>query len=173
MSHLTILRGLPGSGKTTFALAELKRTGNAIRVNRDELRIILHGPDAKWSGERERVTAAAETAIVRDALLNKKNVIIDDTNLLGSGTARWTELAASLATVHIEDFTKTVSIEECIARDRGRSGKARVGRGVIERMALQAGLIDLGGLNRVAIIDVDGTLSCLDHRLVYMLEPKD
>ena len=135
---------------------------------------MLHGPDAKWSGAREKLTVNAERIIVMDALANGKNVIVDDTNLLGSGTARWQDLARiSNADFTVKDFT-IVPIAECIRRDALRAGKARVGRGVIERMALQAGLIDLSLYDRVAVVDIDGTLSCLDHRLSYLDEtPKN
>ena len=172
MPKLFILKGLPGSGKSTYALEELRRDGNTIRVNRDELRTMLHG-NLKWSGTREKATVAAEKAIVRDALLRGQHVIVDDTNLLGSGVKRWQEFATSDAHVEIVDFTD-VSIATCIERDRLRTGTARVGRGVIERMALTSGLIDLSKHDKVAIVDVDGTLANLDHRLHFLeRQPKD
>ena len=127
-------------------------------------------------------------AIAEDALNRKYSVVVDDTNLTENGVAAWKRVgervqgdsvtdAVNGDTVYvrfeIKDFTD-VPITECIERDSRRSGKARVGRGVIERMALKAGLIDLSKLDKVAIVDVDGTLSCLDHRLHFIQqEPKD
>ena len=168
MPKLTCLRGCPGSGKSTWAFEELKRTGNSVRVNRDSLREMLHGFDAKWSGAREKLTVNAERIIVMDALANGKNVIVDDTNLLGSGTSKWEDLARiSGADFVVKDFTG-VPIAECIQRDAQREGKARVGRGVIERMALFGGLIDLSSCDKVAIVDIDGTIANLDHRLHFI-----
>ena len=174
MPKLVVCKGLPGSGKSTWAEAELKRSGNTVRVNRDDLRLMLHH-GLKWSGDREKLTVSAERAIVQAALLAHKNVIVDDTNLLGAGPARWEQFAHDLnqlvpskVTVEIKDFTD-VPLSVCIERDRYRTA-SRVGRGVIERMALSAKLIDLSLYDKVAIVDIDGTLANLDHRLHY-LEP--
>ena len=195
MPKLVLLRGLPGSGKSTYAQELLAKHGNMIRVNRDELRECLH-KGLKWTGARESATISAEMAIAADALSRKYSVVVDDTNLTENGVAAWKRLAVQCDCVHeldsildadtpetatkrirvyfeIKDFTD-VPIDECVKRDALRSGKARVGRGVIERMALKACLIDLSKLDKVAIVDVDGTLACLDHRLHFIQrEPKD
>lgn len=189
--RLVVLRGLPASGKSTYARELMAKSGNMIRVNRDDLRPMLHG-GAAWSNEREKATVSAEIAIVEDALRNGRNVIVDDTNILGRGPDLWKEQVVCWnrqlqieadeddhntprhIRMDITDLTHTVSIEECITRDAAREGKARVGRGVIERMALFGGLIDLSKEDKVAIIDVDGTLANLDHRLWHLnAVPKD
>lgn len=179
MPKLVVLTGLPGSGKTKWALDQMRKSGNIVRVNRDELRAMLHG-DAKWSGDREKITVAAEMSIVRENLIAGRNVIVDDTNVLGAGTSKWEQFVAngdgfrSTTSITVMDLMERTSIEQCIERDASREGKARVGRGVIERMALFGGLIDLSQLEKVAVIDVDGTLSNLDHRLHFIqTTPKD
>ena len=49
---LLLLKGLPASGKTTFAKELVRSDGNWIRVNKDDLRNMLHG--GKWQSSRER-----------------------------------------------------------------------------------------------------------------------
>ena len=45
MLKIIITRGIPGSGKTTWAKDVVKENSNYIRINRDDLRIMLIG---KW-----------------------------------------------------------------------------------------------------------------------------
>jgi hypothetical protein len=62
------------------------------------------------------------------------------------------------------DLTQ-IPIDECIRRDRCR-GNDRVGRAVIENMALRYNLLPkLQIRTRIAIFDIDGTLANIDHRL--------
>lgn len=180
MPKLTIFKGLPGSGKSTMATDLLCKNSNTIRVNRDNLRKMLHG-DVKWSPTREKLTVEAEKSIVCSALLTGTSVVIDDTNILGQGTSLWTNVALEIGKLtgktvptDIVDLTTRVSIMECIRRDGLRHEPNCVGRGVIERMALQGQLIDLSIYDKIAIVDIDGTLADLTHRLHYLQEtPKN
>src|SRR5262245_49221920 len=101
MATLTITRGLPGSGKTTWAKAQPR----AVRVNRDELRKMLHGG---WTGESwaERHVTAAQRAAVEALLRNGVDVICDDTNLRAKVVRELAELASECgASVSLVDFT--------------------------------------------------------------------
>lgn len=174
MPKLICFSGLPGSGKTTMARNRMVEDGNAVRLNRDELRAMLH--TGRWSGAKEKVTKRIQREAAIAALKMGRNVIIDDTNILGSGIAPWEQLARELRTdgdgrnVEFEhvDLTGRVTIDECIRRDVRRGEPAQVGRGVIDRMALFGDLIDLDVDVPVAIIDIDGTLADLRHRLHYI-----
>lgn len=173
MPKLVVMRGLPGSGKSTIAREMVKSDGNMLRVNRDELRRMLH-PDLHWTKEREKRTVDAEKKIVVSALDKGVNVVVDDTNILGAGIDLWKTVLwdncqqLSDSVFSVMDLTKTVPIEECIQRDRMRFGNECVGRGVIDRMALFGGIIDFSKEERVAVVDIDGTLANLDHRLKYI-----
>lgn len=171
MPDLIICKGLPGSGKTTWALKQVQSRGNTIRVNRDSLRLMLHGT-SKYTVTRERMTIQAEREIARAALLSNQHVIVDDTNMKSETVRDWFNFADVLINelqlnidISIEDFT-TVSLGECIERDRMRENN--VGRAVIENMALRSGGIPLEHYNKVVICDIDGTLANLDHRLNYI-----
>jgi tRNA uridine 5-carbamoylmethylation protein Kti12 len=49
--HIIICRGVPASGKTSFAKNFIEKNQNYIRVNRDDIRKMIHC--TKWNTERE------------------------------------------------------------------------------------------------------------------------
>lgn len=153
MARIRMLRGLPGSGKTTEARKIVREDGNSARVNRDDIRAMLF--DSVWTGKRESIVVAVEKAIVETLLAYKHVAIVDDTNLTDKHWNMWKSLAEDLE-VQITQTTMCVSREECIRRDSLRPKP--VGEAVINRMALNAGLIDFGD-KPIVIVDVDGTLS--------------
>ena len=76
MTTLTITRGLPGSGKTTWA----RQQAGAVRVNRDDLRRMLHGGLIGQGWAEVQVTLASGRRS-RPCCGPGVNVICDDTNL--------------------------------------------------------------------------------------------
>ena len=129
-----VMRGLPGSGKSTRA-AELSREVGAEIVNRDNLRMALHG--VWWSGDpsKEDEVTFFEKSLVVDNLKKGDSVIIDATHLHPSAVRAWETLAAEYgAEIQIVDvFT---GVDECIKRDAARAarGERAVGAEVILRM---------------------------------------
>lgn len=128
------MQGLPGSGKTTKAKEILKTDGNAVRINRDSLREMLH--DGKWSGSKEKRTKDAARELAVMFLKDGVNVIIDDTNLNEGTIQSWKDLVKDLAKV--ECVKMDTPLEECIERDAKREKK--VGKAVILEMAMMAGI---------------------------------
>jgi predicted kinase len=125
---LTITRGLPGSGKTTWA----KQQPDLTRVNRDDLRRMLHG--GALGGAAEVQVTTAQRAAIAALLRSGVDVVCDDTNLRSRVVRELAELALSCgADWHVQDFTD-VPVEECIRRDALRDGDARVGEDVIRGM---------------------------------------
>lgn len=156
---LTILRGLPASGKSTRAAELLKTSGNSVRLNRDLLRTMLHCD--RWSPRLEGVTKDAERALAKAALAKGLNVVIDDTNLADGTVESWKQLAKECgATVVIE--TIDTPLAACLARDRSR--EKRVGDHVIYGMAMQYGRYQEPE-EGIVLCDLDGTLANIDHRL--------
>lgn len=179
MAKLVITRGLPGSGKTTWAKAQ----PNTVRVNRDELRRMMHGGHT-GEGWAERQVTLAQRAQV-DALLRAGvNVICDDTNLRGRIVKELAELALMAgAEVTLEDFTR-VPVEECIERDATRPESEQVGPDVIRRMharylAGERAAIELPKAVRIEkyepsldlpaaiLVDLDGTVAIMGRRSPY------
>lgn len=137
---LTMCRGLPGSGKTTWALKQLeyKILGETVRVNQDEIRKELGWISwATWdfSSEAEKRVYVLKAHRIADALTKGLNVISDDTNFGRKRKVEMTDLARVCgADFRIQDFTK-VPIDQCIRWDASRPEHARVGERVIRKMA--------------------------------------
>jgi predicted kinase len=127
---LTITRGLPASGKTTWARARQASDPTVVLVSRDELRATLHG--GRYSPANEEQVVAVRDAVVVDSLARGRDVIVHDTNL-NPAHVRALEALARLhgAGFAIEDFTG-VPLEVCITRDASRANA--VGEGVIRAM---------------------------------------
>src|SRR3982751_2147846 len=130
MTRLLITRGLPASGKTTFAR---KLQPNVVRVNRDDLRRMLHGQRLFTQWAEGQVTHAQRAAV--EALLRAHaDVIVDDTNLRAKTVREWAELAAKFgASFEVHDFTD-VPLAECVRRDAERPVEDQVGAEPIKRM---------------------------------------
>lgn len=166
MANMYIMKGLPASGKTTKAMEILASNGDAIRVNKDELRLMLHG-NRKWNFKQEKSTNKLQTIMIQEALASGKSVIVDDTNL----NPNRLQILRDLAKGHkIVEIVMDTSYETCLSRDMNRSKS--VGKNVIERMAIRNGMFPYA--NKFVLCDLDGTIADLSHRLKYLeQEPKD
>lgn len=164
-----MLSGLPGSGKSTRAREMIKEYGNTVRLNRDDLRGMLH--DGRWTGRNENITVDIEIMVAKRCLMKGTNVIIDDTNLNPKNKLMWAgvanEMKAGFEHVHID-----TSIEECVERDSERKYGCGgyVGKSVIMKMAMQYGLWMPG--TYIVVSDLDGTIANCEHRLKYAKGPE-
>ena len=128
---LIATRGLPASGKTTFA-----RTlqPSVVRVNRDDLRRMLHGERLFTQWAEAQVTAV-QRARSRRCCGPGRTSACDDTNLRGAdraGLGRAGRPARRDFEVH--DFTD-VPLDECLRRDAARPEADQVGEDAIRRHA--------------------------------------
>lgn len=91
---LTVLRGLPGSGKTTYAQREASE-GEAVVLSRDSLRDMLHptGHGGVLDGAEEVLISDTLRAMAVRLLGDGKEVIIDATNLRDKYVREWLTLA--------------------------------------------------------------------------------
>lgn len=131
-------RGLPGCGKTTWAESVVlgHEPGQAVRVNRDLLRTMLHF-DRFGGRKTEATTEWARDWVIKLAMQNDyiDVIICDDTNLDPKVMAHLRAVAESGGYEFVvQDFTD-VGVEECVRRDGKRDGHARVGEEVIRGMA--------------------------------------
>ena len=167
--QMLILSGLPASGKSTRAIAWVTEDPDArIRINYDDLRVARYGPSWRFNRKEENEMKQAAFEIAKKALRAGLSVVIDNTNLTEGVRAHWRALGENLgAEVVYEEIDTDVRV--CVDRDKLRDGSRRVGRAVIERMALFHGLLDWSDTkrypNRFVICDIDGTLSDPGHRL--------
>lgn len=163
-----LLRGLPASGKTTFAKDLARKDGNWVRVNKDDLRNMLNG--GKWSGKHERRIVQLERQLAEETLKDGKNVVVDDTNFNLAHERRYRELAKQYnADFEIKEFD--TPLEECIKRDNARPNG--VGETVIRRMYNQylkpapVKYTPDPMLQPAIVCDIDGTLAHMRDRSPY------
>ncbi len=139
--RLIYMRGLPGAGKSTEArrliaehLAELRAANSKAitltAVSRDEFRAMFHGERLGW-GRQEQLVTAAQDATILALLAAGSDVIVHDTNLRDSDCARFERLADQAGARAVAIDLRHVSVDECVARDRARTGAARIGEQVI------------------------------------------
>ncbi len=131
-----ILRGLPASGKSTFAKNLLAKQPNTWkRLNKDELRAMLD--NSLHSTINEKFVEKVRDLMLVEALKEGKYVVIDDTNLSDRPVERIKQIVEKYAKdakqeVKVELKDMETSLEECLARDEMREKK--VGHEVIMRM---------------------------------------
>lgn len=161
------MQGLPASGKSTRAEELLREMGNAVRINKDLLRTMLHFDN--FTGKNEGLTRDAARTLAKTFLSKNLNVIIDDTNLNEGTLQSWKDLGMEAgAKIEIIDLTD-VNVQECVYRDSLR--EKQVGGTVIKNMALRAGILNFTEKN-VVLCDIDGTIADTTHRLHYVTKPE-
>lgn len=169
MSTLIFLKGLPGSGKTTWALQKIKTSeGHVKRVNKDDLREMIDG--GKWSKKNEQMVLTTRDNLVISYLDNGYDVIVDDTNLHPKHQARMEEIAQMKgASFQLVNFD--TDVEECVKRDAKRTKS--VGEKVIRDMynryfsAKEPEEKQDETLPRAIICDLDGTIALIGNRNPY------
>ena len=190
MPELLITRGLPASGKTSFAKAWVAEDpSRRVRVNRDDTRAMTQS-GAPWSRDLEDVTTTVCHAAIRALLRNGRDVVVDDTNLNGRTAKTLAKIAAQCgADFAVKDFP--ISVDEAVARDaaRDRSVGAQVIQGMHDRYlahlkgdfpapprapepAVPVPYTPVPGTPPAVIVDIDGTLAHnYGHRSFYDYGP--
>jgi predicted kinase len=187
VSTLIITRGLPGSGKTTYAKKWVgENTSLRARVNRDDLREILHGGAHGYPRELESSVTFAHQASVRALLMSGKDVIVDDMNLQNKQVKAWMKVAnEAKAGFEVVDFTN-VTVGTCIDRDKSRflQGGRHVGEEYITKKyqqfikgrpyplpmpeepakAYREPYVPPKSARKCILVDIDGTMALMNGR---------
>lgn len=175
MKKIILLKGIPASGKSTYAKELVKNNPRVYkRINRDDLRHMLDG--YHFTKSNEKFIKRTRDWLIEQALLDGKHVIVDDTNISETVYTRIKQLAQRLAKetdtqikVEIKEFE--ISLEEAIRRDSLRGNP--VGAAVIRRMNNQLKANKKvenkirkqnESLPKAIICDLDGTLSLITNR---------
>ena len=143
--RLVVTRGLPGSGKTSWAERQvgLWRAGGlrAVRVGWDDVRGILRCP-----GLDPEVPGGLHRALVVSLLSHVDLVVVDDCNARPQDVRWWEseftdcsawDTSGSWVDMVWADFAD-VPVEACVSQDHGRlPTAARVGKGRIWDLAAE------------------------------------
>ena len=155
---LIATRGIPASGKSTWAKEQVANSnGSIVRVNKDDLRAMLHC--GKFSKEREKQILDARNYLIVSHLKDGKSVIVDDTNFAQKHIDYFAETAKQYgAKFEIVDFH--LCPREAIKRDAARPNP--VGASVVMDMYLnyrKKYVNHVEKLPNAIICDLDGTLA--------------
>jgi len=168
MLKVLFLKGLPASGKSTFAKELVSKEPDTwVRVNKDDFRSMLH--DKKWSRGREKTVEATQISVAQAALGRGQSVIVDNTHLSPRHENIWQKIAKEYnAEFEVKYFD--TSVEKCLDRDQKRGAQVGcVGKDVIVRMSyqLQEKYEPNTELPKAIICDIDGTLAIMHDRGAY------
>ncbi len=175
MKKVIIMRGLPGSGKSTYAKKLVEENPNSYkRINRDDLRMMFD--NGYTSDGNEKFVKKVRDILIIKALEEGKHVIVDDTNLSEKNETRIRQLVHEFNKAHNDEVQVEIkemetSLDECLKRDALR--EKPVGHKVIKTMHRQFFHKDPEYkqqdeiLPKAIICDLDGTLAFLNGRSPY------
>ncbi len=115
MNRLIICRGLPASGKSTWAKEwVLEDPEHRVRINQDDIRLML---GKYWVPAREPIVGAIQQEAVIAAMNFGVDIVIDNTNLNKKVVDAYIKVAEKFKyTVEYKDFFN-ISLEECLRRN--------------------------------------------------------
>lgn len=118
MSKLIICRGIPASGKSTWAKQwVLEDPEHRVRINQDDIRIML---GKYWVPNREPLVSHIQQEAICRAMSLGLDIVSDNTNLNPKVLKSLSDVAVSNAyELEYKDFFDT-PLSVCIERDKNR-----------------------------------------------------
>lgn len=190
MPVLTLTRGLPGCGKTTWANEQVKNArSKTVIVNLDDIRQTMAGShrNYKFRKDNEQYVVDAQYSAASHAAANNWNIIVADTNLNPSVINKWKEFAKeNNYTYKEQDFFKEFKkgknyvhdyfaikdyVTQC--KERNLLREKSVPEDVIDGMAdkyfysnlyLPTSCDNINVLPEAIIVDIDGTLAHMEGK---------
>jgi len=174
MKKVYILKGLPASGKSTWARQKIQNNkGSYKRVNKDDLRDMLD--DGHWTSNNEKFVLRLRDHIIIEALKDGKHIIVDDTNLHPKHKKRIEQIVKEnsdeVGQVQVKEKFFDIELEEAIERDLNRPNS--VGSKVIKKMYNRYIRKEPDykehdeSLPLAIICDIDGTVARMTGRSPY------
>jgi predicted kinase len=186
--QLILTRGLPASGKSTWAEKELIKNPDFIRVERDLLRDQLfgHRDYAKLTAENENTVTAIQRAMAVAAWKIGKSVIVSDTNLRAKFVREWAKLAAKY-NVNFSLRVFEENLDELLIRNSMREHfiDEKVIHSMWNKFTKDGKIADIDvtkelgnswniepytnpeNLSSAIVVDIDGTLATMKNRSPY------
>lgn len=173
MLELVITRGIPASGKSTWAKLWVSAKSGRVRVNRDDIRMQLFN---KEFGVDENAVTAVEDAMVEAALGAGNSVVVDDCNIQRKYINRLAAIGHKYgATVRVSQFN--VELPEALSRNAKRDRVVpenvirdmhkRLGAdlsGVVENPLVVQKYVPPAGKPEAILVDIDGTVAKMKNR---------
>lgn len=181
MSKIILTRGLPASGKSTWARQYAETAPNTVRVNRDDIRKQMYGK-AFGDGIDEELITVVEMATARAALQAGNDVVVDATHLPQRYINRWQRLGYPIEIVEFHapldvllqrnrDRERTIPpgvIERNFKKFTNKDGSLRKVKLEPDMYIIDYKYVPTGTLPEAVIVDLDGTLAHNDgHRSFY------
>jgi predicted kinase len=179
---LVLMRGIPGSGKSTKSKAMVAKDPNSwVRINRDDFRFMIN--DYFYGNMRvENLISKATHRMAEDALRAGFNVISDDMNLRQKYVTEWHNIAEKIGNITVVEKYMDITLKEALKRDLTREKK--VGADVVKnqfnkyvknmkiREETYYPPVDRAGqyivqdesLPRAVICDIDGTAALMNGK---------
>lgn len=165
---MIVLRGLPASGKSTWAKQFILENPDYARVNRDDLRAMLFG--MKFSSKNEDMVSYVCDSAIIEAMKRDRGVVVDETSLNPKRMKQLQRYAEDHNyEFEIKEFDK--DIELCILHDMSRPNP--VGAKAIMQMyeryiaPNEKRLVYDPNKSKAIISDIDGTVAIIHHRSPY------
>lgn len=190
MVKVIVCKGIPASGKSTWAKDEVFRGRGAWkRVNRDDIRTMIDG--GVYSPENEKLVLKVRDLVIQNSVKNGINVIVDDTNIRDKGK-NFKDICSivEVLEINVQVIEKIfyISLDEALERDSKRPSS--VGEKIVKMFWTESGgkqfihskpkvetfLAAQDSSNKIEhnpklqnaiICDLDGTLALLNGRNPY------
>jgi predicted kinase len=167
---ILLLKGIPGSGKSSFAKDLIDKNPEKYkRINKDDLRNMID--NGKWSSKNEKCVLKVRDILIKQFMEDGYNITIDDTNLDPKHEIRMNEIIQEWnrdkeKKYELEVKFFDISLSEAIERDKKRT-IGHVGEKVIRDMYNRyiapfkkpIKLEQDPSLPHCIICDVDGTIA--------------
>lgn len=175
-------KGLPASGKSTWAKEFVKDKKDWIRLNNDDMTAMFFG-EAFAEGKGGAIDSFRKL-LINESIKKGLNIVVDNTNLHPKHHEFFTTLIAehNAETEHskkpdlyelvIKDFTD-VSLEECLKRNKKRENPVpdfvikKMYRDYLRKENFK--LVQDPALPKAILVDLDGTMADLNGRNPHII----
>lgn len=121
MARLIIVRGISGSGKSTWARNYRDTNKDVVVVNRDSIRALLFGSEEAY-GVNERLVTNVQDVVIDGALSHNYTVVVDNTNIVWDFVLNLQTIGLAHG-VQAELFVLRTPLSVALGRNAGRERK--------------------------------------------------
>jgi predicted kinase len=132
IQRLILTRGLPASGKSTWATNFIDENSDTVRIERDLLRDQLFATRYNLTSDQEKMIAEVQFAMAKAAVKAGRSIVVSDMNLRAQYVRQWAKFAAENSLEFSTIKFDNVPLDELIKRDNSRDNS--VGESVIRML---------------------------------------